>query len=572
MNLMESIEECNLFVLNNGSPTLVFKNTKTVVDVTVCSSEIFHLITWKVIEENLGSDHYPIYFYLDIVRSNMILIPNRKWNCGKADWQKYKIMIEHEILSLGNHLDSNIYEKFTNIINQTAEKCIPINKMLTTSQVRKAVWWDEECFKLVEERRKAENNFRRNSSLENFLQCNKIKAKVRKELKIKKRKSWCKFVNNLNPNTPSKIIFKMVKSMNNYISQNEKNSELIIDKVVEEVVDNIAPFGVGDDICKYLKGNRVTGSVEKSLIRPFSLWELEKSWSKIKDTAPGLDNIHYSMLKNLPQSGKEILLKIINKYWLSPNEIPDWNKFRVILIKKKSNNSEDSNAYRPITLASYIHLAFSRNTYVVALFCDIKGAYDNVVPGKLAESLVHAGLPEKLIKAMVYTTFNREIEVKINENARIGRVLRQGLPQGAILSPSLYALYVRDIEGIWLEDNLKEAIDMMSMNMELLHIWLNEKGLELSDDKSSIGIFTRHSNKKLSACISSPYNTIKIHCNNKFLDAEVILTDGSKDMDNVGFAIYKETDQTSECYKLPGCVSVYTAELFAIKEAIRKAK
>ncbi|XP_026467767.1 uncharacterized protein LOC113371354 [Ctenocephalides felis] len=593
MNLMESIEECNLFVLNNGSPTLVFKNTKTVVDVTVCSSEIFHLITWKVIEENLGSDHYPIYFYLDIVRSNRILIPNRKWNCGKADWQKYKIMIEHEILSLGNHLDGNIYEKFTNIINQTAEKCIPINKMLTTSQVRKPVWWDEECFKLVEERRKAEKNFRRNSSLENFLQCNKIKAK------------------------------------------NEKNSELINDKVVEEVVDNIAPFGVGDDICKYLKGNRVTGSVEKSLIRPFSLWELEKSWSKIKDTAPGLDNIHYSMLKNLPQSGKEILLKIINKYWLSPNEIPDWNKFRVILIKKKSNNSDDSNAYRPITLASCIakikdrmikrrvewwiennqllpksqfgfrkglstqdslsifstdiHLAFSRNTYVVALFCDIKGAYDNVVPGKLAESLVHAGLPEKLIKAMVYTTFNREIEVKINENARIGRVLRQGLPQGAILSPLLYALYVRDIEGIWLEgtkilqyaddlliyiekDNLKEAIDMMSMNMELLHIWLNEKGLELSDDKSSIGIFTRHSNKKFPACISSPYNKIKIHCNNKFLDAEVIFTDGSKDMDNVGFAIYKETDQTSECYKLPGCVSVYTAELFAIKEAIRKAK
>ncbi|XP_026475474.1 uncharacterized protein LOC113380966 [Ctenocephalides felis] len=288
----------------------------------------------------------------------------------------------------------------------------------------------------IMERRQTENG--------RYIQMNNRNLKQTSEERNSQRREYCGKIIEIEEIRKSQIIHEeLVKKLGEKIRNkecddleevvNEKNSELINDKAVEEVVDNIAPFEVGDDIGKYLKGNRATGS-----------------------------------------SGKEILLKIINKYWLSPNEIPDWNKYRIILIKKKSNNSDDSNAYRPITLASCIakikdrmikrrvewwiennqllpksqfgfrkglstqdslsifstdiHLAFSRNTYVVALFCDIKRAYDNVVPGKLAGSLVHAGLPEKLINAMIYSTFHREIVVKPNENAKIGRVLRQGLP------------------------------------------------------------------------------------------------------------------------------------------------
>ncbi|XP_026471465.1 uncharacterized protein LOC113375733 [Ctenocephalides felis] len=145
----------------------------------------------------------------------------------------------------------------------------------------------------------------------------------------------------------------------------------------------------------------------------------------------------------------------------------------------------------------------NRNNYMVCLFSDIKGAYDNVVPGILYDTLDKIGLPKKFVRAITTTVFERDVYYKIN-NQMIGpRKMYKGLPQGGILSPILYALYVRDIEHIWEQGtkilqyaddvliyiektSLQDAIDTMSRNIENFDKWLVSKGLELSSEKSSI--------------------------------------------------------------------------------------
>ena len=53
------------------------------------------------------------------------------------------------------------------------------------------------------------------------------------------------------------------------------------------------------------------------------------------DTAIGLDEIHYQLLKHLPRESLMVLLDIFNDIWAS-GEIPEcWKEATLILIPKK---------------------------------------------------------------------------------------------------------------------------------------------------------------------------------------------------------------------------------------------
>ena len=54
-------------------------------------------------------------------------------------------------------------------------------------------------------------------------------------------------------------------------------------------------------------------SLEDDTDAPYTTEELRKSFKRGKDSAPGHDNITYTMIRNLGPSGEEILLTLINK-------------------------------------------------------------------------------------------------------------------------------------------------------------------------------------------------------------------------------------------------------------------
>ena len=54
---------------------------------------------------------------------------------------------------------------------------------------------------------------------------------------------------------------------------------------------------------------------------PFSIDELKTSLSKAHDTASGPDEIHYQLLKHLPDDCLKTLLKLMNDIWAS-GELP----------------------------------------------------------------------------------------------------------------------------------------------------------------------------------------------------------------------------------------------------------
>ena len=86
----------------------------------------------------------------------------------------------------------------------------------------------------------------------------------------------------------------------------------------------------------------------------FTLKELRESVKKAHDTSAGPDDIHYQLLKHLPESCLSTLLDIFNKVWVTENFPDFWREAIVIPVPKPGKDHTDPINYRPIALTSCI--------------------------------------------------------------------------------------------------------------------------------------------------------------------------------------------------------------------------
>ena len=80
--------------------------------------------------------------------------------------------------------------------------------------------------------------------------------------------------------------------------------------------------------------------------------ELLTSLNKAKDTTVGPDDIHYQLLKHIPESCLLVLQDIFNNIWLTGNGPPFWHDAIVVPIPKPGKDHTDPINYRPISLTS----------------------------------------------------------------------------------------------------------------------------------------------------------------------------------------------------------------------------
>ena len=68
--------------------------------------------------------------------------------------------------------------------------------------------------------------------------------------------------------------------------------------------------------------------------KPFSIEELRDALRRAHDTSAGPDEIHYQLLKHLPDASLLLPLNIFNKIWISGDFPPDWRKAITISYSK----------------------------------------------------------------------------------------------------------------------------------------------------------------------------------------------------------------------------------------------
>lgn len=125
------IDENNLNILNNGSPTYfnISSGTESCIDLSLSSPSLTQLTTWRVNQSLYDSDHFPIHISIQETSNPNSEISAPKWIFHKAHWSHFAEISENKISLLNpSYQDQPIDETINNLtlaIREAADLTIP---------------------------------------------------------------------------------------------------------------------------------------------------------------------------------------------------------------------------------------------------------------------------------------------------------------------------------------------------------------------------------------------------------------------------------------------------------------
>ena len=134
---------------------------------------------------------------------------------------------------------------------------------------------------------------------------------------------------------------------------------------------------------------------------------------------------------------------------------------------------------------------------------DLTRAFDNVNHERLIEKLKEAGFPKSFLVWIMNYLRARTGRVKVGNKLSNPYEINIGVPQGSILAPFLFGVYISDFKALNKEDVVVKYADDVSMiipmkntfdskensiNEEIMNMktWCNENSMMISKNKSQI--------------------------------------------------------------------------------------
>ena len=206
------IDEHNLVVLNNKQPTrLHHTGTLTCIDVTLTNPQMALNSTWSVLEDNLGSDHFPIIIN---TKKQHTEEPDTstKYNFKKANWNLFQESCEKDLNSIQQYDDPSVnYNTLLHIIHQNIDKSVPKIKNNKNHPRISVPYWTQNCQNAVNKRKAASKLLRRYKNTASIEIYKKAKVDCKNIIQYEKSQCWQNYCSTLNHDSRLTSVWKMAK-------------------------------------------------------------------------------------------------------------------------------------------------------------------------------------------------------------------------------------------------------------------------------------------------------------------------------------------------------------------------
>ena len=157
-----------------------------------------------------------------------------------------------------------------------------------------------------------------------------------------------------------------------------------------------------------------------------------------------------------------------------------------------------------VILLEKITDALDNSEFAICILIDFRKAFDTV-EHILLQKLYHYGIRENAPQWFNSYLSNRHQYVNYNNTSSDMKLITCGVPQGSILGPLLFLLYINDIASVstilfsilfaddttlfYSSKNLQELSDVVNNELSKMIEWLNANRLSLNIDEANFMIF-----------------------------------------------------------------------------------
>ena len=278
----------------------------------------------------------------------------------------------------------------------------------------------------------------------------------------------------------------------NIIRRTDKTCQLdpLPDNILRKCIPSLAPVitGITNVVIQQAK---MPAQLKHAIVRP-----LLKKVTLDKDAL-----CNYRPVSNLPQLSKVIEKVILQRL---TRHIEDESMFDSYQSAYRANHSTETAL---LFVVNQIKMAFDSRKGTVLVFIDFSSAFDTIDHAILLRRLrLRYGLEGKALDLIASYLEGRTQRVVIGEQSSSPSMLMSGVPQGSVLGPLLFSLYVQPIGDIirahglfyhqYADDlqlyyhfalnrqALAEAVNQIEKCVDELKDWMTANLLSINDSKT----------------------------------------------------------------------------------------
>ena len=568
LNLMD---QHNLIFLNDQSPTHIHHHqgeaSYSAIDLAITSPRTAPLFSFQAQSDPFFSDHFPIHIELQVPsgQTNFFSLP--RWNLRRADWSSFQHLID-ESLPPNSHPDINT---FLNTILTSAHQHIPHTQHHPGR--RSSPWWNTDCQRAVAIRKRALRKFQKYVCEANEKEARRTRSLANQIIRKAKEDSWKEYSSQFNRFTPLSKIWSMLKSFSNKRAPVYKIPHLHINntsfmlppEVATEFAKHYSNISSTQQctpplihlLNEQIQTINFESNNNETYNALFTSSELSHALNKCGKTSVGPDQIDYSFFRNLSDIGFNNLLSAFNSLWVEGTFPDAWHDSTLIPILKPRKPPSSPSSYRPISLTSCackllerminvrirtyleyndiispfqsgfrpgrstadnlvrlidsVQRGFQQKEITLALFLDLRAAFDRVNKTALLIKIHKCGIRGRLATFIQNFLDKRTFKVRCGNTYSPSFNQDHGVPQGSVISPTLFIIMINDIFNdihhinqqiklsmyaddlvVWYtHPSVDQANRILQLVVNKIELWCDQWGLEVSPKKSAALIFSK---------------------------------------------------------------------------------